>query len=332
MEIGETLDTPNNNLKVNSQYCNQSITCLIPCIFQGHSRNGNRKHYQNSPHRNAYHDGGRHRSSHGHRNNYGHYKRNVDDDEQNGVVYTPEGGIDWSKSKVSKVADTSNSEEKQNYRDSSPNQYQRNQRHSFDDEEDDYDEQYSDSRYHEKNRYNKYDTYDDDEYEDDYYEDDYYSNSGRSGRKNSNYYDDDYSGDDDDSINYQNNRGHNNKQAYSNGRNAYTSASTDSLPFSNGIRLAGTLPDDGYHRGEGTFYDLETHIGTCGKQNKNTEYVVALNAEEMGEASSKNENCNKEVEITGPSGKTVKATIVDSCKTCEKGGLDLSPAGKFRII
>lgn len=308
---------------------------------QGHSRDGNRNHYHhNTPHHNAphrnnnHHDGGRHRSAYGHRNNYGHYKRAYDDNEQSNIVYTAEGGIDWSKSKVSKVADNADNDEQHTSRNTGPNQYQRNQRHPFDEEEDDYDHQYSNRRYDQQSRYDRYNTYDDDDYyDDDYYEENY---RGRSGRESSHYnrydsYDDgdNYaSGGDDsyDSNTDNSDRDLTNKQAYTSGRNAYTTPSTDSVPFTNGIRLAGTLPDDGYNRGQGTFYDLETHVGTCGKQNKNTEFVVALNAEQMGEGNSKNEKCNKEVEITGPSGKTVRATVVDSCKTCAKGGLDLSPA------
>lgn len=98
--------------------------------------------------------------------------------------------------------------------------------------------------------------------------------------------------------------------------------------FAAGIRLAGTLPDDGYFRGEGTFYDLETHVGTCSHQNKNSELVAALNSQQMGDDSRNNENCGKDVEITGPFGKIVQVTIVDNCKTCKEYGLDLSPAGK----
>lgn len=90
------------------------------------------------------------------------------------------------------------------------------------------------------------------------------------------------------------------------------------------MRLAGAEPQDGYFRGTGTFYDLETRTGTCGKQNKNTEMVAALNAEQMDS----DEKCGKEIEVVGPNGKTITVTVVDSCKTCESGGLDLSPAGK----
>ncbi|CAO3671797.1 unnamed protein product [Rhizopus stolonifer] len=83
-----------------------------------------------------------------------------------------------------------------------------------------------------------------------------------------------------------------------------------------------------YTSGQGTFYDLETHIGICGKQRKNTEFIAALNSEQMGSANRNNPNCGKHVEIIGPNGKSVEVEIVDDCKTCESGDLDLSPAGK----
>ena len=47
------------------------------------------------------------------------------------------------------------------------------------------------------------------------------------------------------------------------------------------------------------------------------------------EAGRNNSNCGKQIEVTGPSGKSVRVTVVDECKTCPKGGLDLSPAGEF---
>lgn len=101
--------------------------------------------------------------------------------------------------------------------------------------------------------------------------------------------------------------------------------------YAGGIRLAGAVEDDGYTHAEGTFYDVETHIGTCGKQSQNSDKVCALNAEDMGEGGSENEKCGKSIEVVGPSGKTVTVTVVDSCKTCKAGGLDLSPAGKIKI-
>jgi hypothetical protein len=126
------------------------------------------------------------------------------------------------------------------------------------------------------------------------------------------------------------NRNNNGYQGYdyNNNQNSQDQPpAANATAFAGGIKLAGALPDDGYRRGEGTFYDLETHVGICGKQSKNSEYVVAVNSEQMGEGGRSNPHCGKNVEIIGPSGKTIEATIVDSCKTCKESGLDLSPAG-----
>ncbi|KAI9281097.1 hypothetical protein BY458DRAFT_499572 [Sporodiniella umbellata] len=49
----------------------------------------------------------------------------------------------------------------------------------------------------------------------------------------------------------------------------------------------------------------------------------------MGAYRRDNPNCGKRVEVVGPNGKTVEVELVDDCKTCESGDLDLSPAGKY---
>lgn len=123
----------------------------------------------------------------------------------------------------------------------------------------------------------------------------------------------------DSSYNEQPSNDQNQDSSQANTRARYGQSGTG---FGGGLRLAGALPDDGYNRGLGTFYDLETHVGICGKQHKNSELVASVNQEQMGDG------CGKEIEIVGPSGKSIKALVVDSCKTCKTGGLDLSPAGK----
>lgn len=112
-------------------------------------------------------------------------------------------------------------------------------------------------------------------------------------------------------------------------QNPSTSKSQQGASGNNIKFAAATSSDTEYNHGQGTFYDLETHVGLCGKQRKNTEFVAALNSEQMGSAKRNNPNCGKNVEITGPNGKSVKATIVDDCKSCKSGDLDLSPAGKL---
>ncbi|KAL7316856.1 hypothetical protein PS15m_003292 [Mucor circinelloides] len=155
-----------------------------------------------------------------------------------------------------------------------------------------------------------------------YYDDGYSNNNnygngnygGSNNNNNNNGYGDNSNNDD------QNQNGNNNQDTATHSKKNVTAG------FAGGIRLAGALPDDGYNRGQGTFYDLETRVGSCGKQNKNSELVAAVNSEQMGDNGRNNPNCGKDIEVVGPSGKTIQVTVVDNCKTCKSGGLDLSPA------
>lgn len=187
----------------------------------------------------------------------------------------------------------------------------------YDDNDDYYDNR--------KSRYSRNDDYDNDE---GYYSNNKYGNE----RFEENYDYDSNQNENDNGYGGRNEAESNNNNAYGKTKNAYTSPSGGNTNYAGGIRLAGTLPDDGYNHGEGTFYDLQTHITTCGKQVQNTEFVAALNSEQMGDSSSKNEHCGKEVEVIGPSGKSIQVTVVDNCKTCKSGGLDLSPAGESYYV
>ncbi|EPQ53544.1 hypothetical protein GLOTRDRAFT_130888 [Gloeophyllum trabeum ATCC 11539] len=69
-----------------------------------------------------------------------------------------------------------------------------------------------------------------------------------------------------------------------------------------------------------TWYDVG--LGACGKTNKASDYVVALNAAEFG-SGYPGPHCFKQIKITA-NGKSATATIVDQCPGCPKGGLDLS--------
>ncbi|KAI8644608.1 hypothetical protein BD408DRAFT_362787 [Parasitella parasitica] len=167
--------------------------------------------------------------------------------------------------------------------------------------------------------------------QDDYYGDysygnnnaeNYNSNDKNGYGNNGNDYDDGNYNSDQSQNSNNNNNNNNNKQA----DKATSQKNNVTAGFAGGIRLAGALPDDGYKRGEGTFYDLETRVGSCGKQNKNSEFVAAVNAEQMGQDGRNNPNCGKDIEVVGPSGKTIQVSVVDNCKTCKSGGLDLSPA------
>lgn len=121
-----------------------------------------------------------------------------------------------------------------------------------------------------------------------------------------------------------------------------------------GLHLAANAPEPepGSQQGEATFYDVEPHIGTCGKAYKNTDEVVSLNTAQMGDKSSGNANCGKKVKLTGPRGQSAEATIIGHCDSCNEGkkgnafgawtsilivskysagGLALSPAGRFLL-
>lgn len=69
-----------------------------------------------------------------------------------------------------------------------------------------------------------------------------------------------------------------------------------------------------------TWYDVG--LGACGKTNKASDYVVALNTAEFG-SGYPGPHCFKQIKITA-NGKSATATIVDKCPGCSKGGLDLS--------
>lgn len=76
--------------------------------------------------------------------------------------------------------------------------------------------------------------------------------------------------------------------------------------------------------GDATWYD--TGAGHCGVQNKNTELIVALSTKEY-----ESENhCGRQIKISYM-GKTVRATVADSCPGCSRYSLDLSPAA-FKLL
>lgn len=86
--------------------------------------------------------------------------------------------------------------------------------------------------------------------------------------------------------------------------------------------------------GDLTFYD--PGMGACGISSGAGEMVVALNAPQFDPATPNgnpnlNSLCGKRVRVTGPSGTTVDATIVDRCPGCAAGSLDLSPAA-FQVL
>ncbi|KAF8624067.1 hypothetical protein AX15_006079 [Amanita polypyramis BW_CC] len=76
--------------------------------------------------------------------------------------------------------------------------------------------------------------------------------------------------------------------------------------------------------GDATWY--YTGAGHCGAQNKDTDIIVALSTVEYGNGL----RCGQQIKINYL-GKTVTATVADSCPGCSRFSLDLSPAA-FRAL
>ncbi|KAG2205048.1 hypothetical protein INT46_010064 [Mucor plumbeus] len=74
--------------------------------------------------------------------------------------------------------------------------------------------------------------------------------------------------------------------------------------------------------GDATFYSVG--LGSCGDTNSDSELVAALSEELMGTGSD-GSYCGKSITIKGKSGKSVTVKVVDSCPSCGKGDIDLSP-------
>ncbi|KAI8086756.1 uncharacterized protein BX664DRAFT_366151 [Halteromyces radiatus] len=79
-------------------------------------------------------------------------------------------------------------------------------------------------------------------------------------------------------------------------------------------------------KGIGTYYEVPG-VGSCGKEDNDDELVVAVNQPQMKNGANPNQNpeCEKKVIITGEQGKSTTARIVDTCPTCPRGNLDMSP-------
>jgi expansin (peptidoglycan-binding protein) len=81
--------------------------------------------------------------------------------------------------------------------------------------------------------------------------------------------------------------------------------------------------------GQLTFYNIGMGIGSCGfPQASDSDYVVAVNSDDMNSGYGGNPNnnpmCGQPISITY-NGITVVGKVYDSCPTCAKGDLDLSP-------
>ncbi|KAF9448521.1 hypothetical protein P691DRAFT_792466 [Macrolepiota fuliginosa MF-IS2] len=73
------------------------------------------------------------------------------------------------------------------------------------------------------------------------------------------------------------------------------------------------------YSGDATYY--YTGLGNCGAQSKDTDFIVALSTQEYNNGA----HCWKHIKVHY-GGKTIDATVVDSCPGCSRYSIDLSPS------
>jgi hypothetical protein len=73
------------------------------------------------------------------------------------------------------------------------------------------------------------------------------------------------------------------------------------------------------YNGDAIYY--YTGLGNCGWQSKDTDYIVALSIPEYNNGA----HCGQHVTVFYQ-GKSVDATVVDSCPGCSQYSIELSPA------
>ncbi|KAF4616954.1 hypothetical protein D9613_008543 [Agrocybe pediades] len=76
--------------------------------------------------------------------------------------------------------------------------------------------------------------------------------------------------------------------------------------------------------GDATWFN--TGLGSCGINNVDTDFVVALNSAQAAG----NAHCGQRVQVQYQ-GATVFATVVDTCPGCGVNGIDLTPAA-FQML
>ncbi|KAF5380417.1 hypothetical protein D9615_004720 [Tricholomella constricta] len=73
--------------------------------------------------------------------------------------------------------------------------------------------------------------------------------------------------------------------------------------------------------GKATYFAVG--LGSCGQQNVDSDYIVALNPSTYAGGA----HCGKQLRITGKaSGASATATVRDKCPGCGPGDLDMSPS------
>ncbi|KAF8970646.1 RlpA-like double-psi beta-barrel-protein domain-containing protein-containing protein [Flammula alnicola] len=71
--------------------------------------------------------------------------------------------------------------------------------------------------------------------------------------------------------------------------------------------------------GDATYY--YTGLGNCGAYSKDTDFIVALSTAEYNGGA----HCYQHIKVSYQ-GKTIDATVVDSCPGCSQYSIDLSPS------
>ncbi|KAJ1955022.1 hypothetical protein EC988_002113 [Linderina pennispora] len=89
-----------------------------------------------------------------------------------------------------------------------------------------------------------------------------------------------------------------------------------------------TSPSGQMFSGDATYFTPDT--GACGKPNKSSDLIAALNKPQYGNVDKKSPECGKCALVKGPLGQ-VKVQIVDACPECKHGSLDLSPTAFEKI-
>lgn len=90
-------------------------------------------------------------------------------------------------------------------------------------------------------------------------------------------------------------------------------------------------PGSGSYTGDMTFYNGNGAYGACGTPVDDSKITVALNVAQFNPYTpngnpNKNPLCGQQIQVTGPRGNSIVATIVDSCPGCGPNGIDLTPA------
>ncbi|ROV89676.1 hypothetical protein VSDG_08095 [Cytospora chrysosperma] len=88
-------------------------------------------------------------------------------------------------------------------------------------------------------------------------------------------------------------------------------------------------PRDGSSSGSLTWYTegLGLTPTACGTIRTVTEHIAALSPEDYGTYANPNDSpvCGKTINIHGPNGNTVQATVADRCAGCSTGDVDVTP-------